>query len=73
MQYMNYFIYDKGYCSSTRNIFKNNNITPIIPFNNRNTKDKNKLKKINIKEKLRQNIFGNLKILNKLGVNMKIY
>jgi hypothetical protein len=50
---MNYFIYDKGYCSSTRNIFKNNNITPIIPFNNRNTKDKNKLKKINIKEKLR--------------------
>ncbi len=40
-----YFICDKGYCSAKiRNILINKNILPIIPFNRRNTKDKNKIK-----------------------------
>jgi hypothetical protein len=67
MWYIDYFICNKNYCSFIiRNIFKNNNITPIIPFNNRNTK--NKIKKL-IKI---LNKFGNLKILNKFGVMKNI-
>ena len=42
-----YFICDKGYCSSKiRNILTNKNIVPIIPYNKRNTKDKNKIIKL---------------------------
>jgi hypothetical protein len=81
MNHINYFICDKGYCSSIiRNIFKNNNITPIIPFNNRNTKNKNKIKKLTQTEKDKykrrikiEHIFGNLKILNKFGVRYEKY
>lgn len=81
LEHMNYFICDKGYCSSTiRNIFKNNDIIPIIPFNNRNTKCKNKIKKLTEDEKNKyrtrikiEHVFGNLKILNKLGMRYEKY
>jgi len=43
-----------GYCSSKiRNILKTKNILPIIPFNKRNTKDKNKINKLTKNEKNR--------------------
>ena len=81
MENIKYFICDKGYCSSiTRNIFKNNEIVPIIPFNNRNTIDKTKIKKLTEAEKNKyrrrikiEHIFGNLKILNKLGTRYEKY
>ena len=69
-----YFICDKGYCSSKiRNILINKNILPIIPFNRRNTKDKNKINKLTKNEKNRykkrikiEHIFSNLKSNHKL-------
>jgi hypothetical protein len=81
MEHINFFICDKGYCSSIiRNILNNNNIIPIIPFNNRNTKDKSKIKKLTDSEKYKykkririEHIFGNLKILNKFGVRYEKY
>jgi len=40
-----YLFADKGYCSQlTRDILNKNNIHPIIDYNNRNTKDKSKIK-----------------------------
>ena len=69
-----YFICDKGYCSSKiRNILTNKNIIPIIPYNKRNTKDKNKIIKLtkNQKEKYKkrikiEHIFSNLKSNHKI-------
>ena len=81
MKHIKYFICDKGYCSSIlRNLFKNNNIDPIIPYNNRNTKDINKLKEISSSENIKylerikiEHIFGQLKIFNKLGLRYEKY
>ena len=54
MNYSKYFIADKGYCSSKiRNLLIAKNILPIIPFNRRNTKDKNKINKLTKNEKNR--------------------
>ena len=54
MNYSKYFIADKGYCSSKiRNILINKNILSIIPFNRRNTKNKNKINKLTKNEKNR--------------------
>jgi hypothetical protein len=69
-----YFICDKGYCSSKiRNILTNKNIVPIIPYNKRNTKDKNKIIKLTKiqKEKYKkrikiEHIFSHLKSNHKI-------
>lgn len=46
-EYKKYFLGDKGYCSKQlRNILEDDNYVPIIDFNNRNTKDKTKIKKL---------------------------
>ena len=74
MNYSKYFIADKGYCSSKiRNLLIAKNILPIIPFNRRNTKDKNKINKLTKNEKNRykkrikiEHIFSNLKSNHKL-------
>jgi len=74
LNYSKYFIADKGYCSSKiRNILINKNITPIIPFNIRNTKNINKINKLSIDEKNKykkrikiEHIFSNLKSNHKI-------
>lgn len=81
-----YFLADKGYDSKeNRNIIESKKMIPIIDHNNRNTKDKNKIKKLTKNEKkiykkrIRiENIFSNLKNnykrLDKLyDSNVKIY
>jgi hypothetical protein len=74
MNYSKYFIADKGYCSSKiRNLLIAKNILPIIPYNKRNTKDKNKINKLTETDKNRykkrikiEHIFSNLKSNHKL-------
>ena len=54
MNYSKYFIADKGYCSSKiRKLLISKNILPIIPYNKRNTKDKNKINTLTKNEKIR--------------------
>ena len=63
-----------GYCSTKiRDILKTKNILLIIPYNKRNTKDKNKINKLTKNEKIRykkriniEHIFSNLKSNHKL-------
>lgn len=74
MNYSKYFIADKGYCSSKiRKLLITKNILPIIPYNKRNIKDKNKINKLTKSEKIRykkrikiEHIFSNLKSNHKL-------
>jgi hypothetical protein len=74
MYYSKYFIADKGYCSSKiRKLLIAKNILPIIPYNKRNTKDKNKIITLTKSEKIRykkrikiEHIFSNLKSNHKL-------
>jgi hypothetical protein len=74
MNYSKYFIADKGYCSSKiRNLLIAKNILPIIPYNKRNTKDKNKINKLTETDKNRykkriniEHVFSNLKSNHKL-------
>ena len=74
INYSKYFIADKGYCSSKiRKLLIAKNILPIIPYNKRNTKDKNKINKLTKNEKIRykkrikiEHIFSNLKSNHKL-------
>ena len=74
INYSKYFIADKGYCSSKiRKLLISKNILPIIPYNKRNTKDKNKINTLTKNEKIRykkrikiEHIFSNLKSNHKL-------
>jgi hypothetical protein len=71
---VNFFIADKGYCSSNiRELLKNKNVEPIIPFNKRNTKDINKIIKLSDKQnnKYKERIYIE-HIFSKLKTNYKI-
>ena len=74
IQMKRYFIADKGYDSDEiRNELKKINYVPIIPYNKRNTKDKKKLKKMNL-NKTQKNILKKRHIIentNKLLKNFR--
>ena len=81
LKHCTYFVADKGYCSKEIRIYlKNNKITPIIDYNKRCTKDKQKIKTLTASEKeiyknrnKIEHIFAHLKERHKLNQRHEKY